>query len=87
MSEQRFYLEWGGTARLSAREIWPDGDAPETPTVDDVIAAMRKDADHQSQFRWLADRWNLDIEDVEVTGAGGHRSLARVLRDEKAASQ
>lgn len=80
-----FHFEWGGTADLTIDQVWPDGDAPENPTTDDVIAALRKDADSDAQFRWLADRWNFDMQDIEVDGPGGHRSLARVLLDERRA--
>lgn len=78
-----FNFEWGGEASLTIDEIWPDGGAPENPTTDDVIAELRKTAD---QPRYVADRWNLDIEDIEVYGPGGFRSLARVVDDERRAA-
>jgi hypothetical protein len=59
-----FDIEWGGEASLSVQEIWPDGDAPENPTRDDVIAVMQKSG---SLRRLLCD-WNLDVEGVEVNG-------------------
>lgn len=59
-----FRLEWGGEATLSVDEIWPDGDAPENPTRDDVIAVMQKSG---SAYR-LAQDWNLDLQGIEVDG-------------------
>lgn len=59
-----FHIEWGGSADLSPRDIWPDGDAPENPTVDDVIAQMRKEGSLWS----LARNWNLDLQGCEVNG-------------------
>ena len=79
-----FYLEWGGTADLAVEDIWPDGDAPENPTTADVIEAMKKEAGtlgFRSAPRHVAERWNLEIEDVEVSGPGGAKSLAAELRD------
>lgn len=59
-----FYLEWGGNASLTIDEIWPDGNAPESPTRDDVIAEMQKAGSVYSLCR----DWNLQIEGVEVDG-------------------
>lgn len=62
--ERTFHIEWGGEADLLIEEIWPDGDAPENPTRDDVIAVMQKS---RSVSRLCSD-WNLKIEGVEVDG-------------------
>ena len=59
-----FHIEWGGSDDLTAAEIWPDGDAPENPTVDDVIAEMRK----SGSLSRLASDWNFDLQGVEVNG-------------------
>lgn len=59
-----FYFEWGGSADLTVEEIWPDGNAPENPTVDDVIAEMQR----CRSVRTLCRDWNLDVEGVEVNG-------------------
>lgn len=59
-----FHIEWGGEADLSITEIWPDGNAPENPTREDVIAEMQKSG---SASR-LCSEWNLQIEGVEVNG-------------------
>lgn len=59
-----FHIEWGGEADLTVDEVWPDGDAPEHPAADDVIAVMRKSG---SVSRLVGD-WNLDTQGVEVNG-------------------
>lgn len=55
--KKRFVIEFSGEATLSVDQIWPDGNAPENPTVDDVIKAMKDDAHSVDQ---LLDEWNLD---------------------------
>lgn len=47
MSDQQqpaksFQFEFDGDHYLTIEQIWPDGDAPENPTVDDVIAVLQK---------------------------------------------
>jgi hypothetical protein len=59
-----FLIEWGGEACLTVDEIWPDKNAPENPTVEDVIAVMRR----EGSLSRLLSNWNLDIEGVEVNG-------------------
>lgn len=59
-----FHLEWGGEAYLTLDEIWPDGNAPENPTREDVIAVMQRSG---SLGRLLQD-WNLEVEGVDVDG-------------------
>jgi hypothetical protein len=66
-----FYFEWGGAADLDVDEIWPDGDAPENPTVADVMAQIQKSG---STPRSVARDWNLEIEEIEVSGPGGRQS-------------
>lgn len=71
-------IEWGGSDTLAKRDIWPDGDAPENPTDEDVMAAMRK-----SGSLWmLAQEWNLDLQGVEVNGKNVDFSLP--VRDSEA---
>ncbi len=64
VATKTFQFEWGGTAALTVEEIWPDGDAPENPTVDDVLAQVRK----AGSLWQLASEWNLDLQGVEVNG-------------------
>lgn len=59
-----FYFEWGGSDSLSVAEIWPDGDAPENPTIEDVLAEVRK----AGSLRRLAQEWNLDIQGLDING-------------------
>jgi hypothetical protein len=78
-----FHFEWGGMDSLSVQQVWPDGDAPENPTTDDVIKALRSRGDFLER---IVQDWNFDVQDIEVNGPGGHRSLARVLHYERVAA-
>lgn len=63
-----FTINFDGSVPLSVEEIWPDGDAPSNPTVDDVIARMRSTSSGLGSF--LRD-WNLEDDiDVSVEGNG-----------------
>jgi hypothetical protein len=46
------------TIELGIHDIWPDGDAPDNPTVQDVVAVMRRCG---SRSQVLSD-WCLDAE-------------------------
>jgi hypothetical protein len=48
---------------LSVAEIWPDGDAPEKPTAEDVADVMRRD----KPYGRLINEWNL-VPSIEVFG-------------------
>lgn len=41
MSERSFYFGLDLSSSLTVAEIWPDGDAPENPTAEDVIARVQ----------------------------------------------
>lgn len=71
MSEQKvFNITFGGSVRLSVDEIWPDGDGPEDPTPEDVVARMEEEINKHS----LVDEWGLE-DDLEITVAhNGKRS-------------
>jgi len=53
----------GPSFELNTDEIWPDGDAPENPTAEDVAKAMR-DYCKGDMFLLISD-WNLN-QDIEV---------------------
>lgn len=38
----RFRIEYAINVTLDESDIWPDGDAPEVPTVDDVLALIER---------------------------------------------
>lgn len=59
------------TFTLGVDEIWPDGDAPENPTVEDVVAQMEK-----SQM--TIDEWNLRPDRVEVQSVDGGYATYRL---------
>lgn len=52
-----------GEAELTIEEIWPNGDAPENPTAEDVAQEMRKDGLHSV----LSD-WGIMPEYLQITG-------------------
>lgn len=62
MSDKAFLFEVGDEGYLTVEEIWPDGDAPEDPTVEDVIAVVKK----SSRFSFARD-WGFE-EHVSVDG-------------------
>lgn len=55
---------------LALDEIWPDGDAPEDPTVEDVVAQMEK-------TRATPQDWNLLPDRIEVQGIDGSYAVYR----------
>lgn len=59
MSEAKaFRITYEVDVELAAADIWPDGDGPENPTTDDVIALV-KDTFGYCACR-IVDDWNLD---------------------------
>jgi hypothetical protein len=57
--------------RLTVDEVWPDGDAPENPTVEDVIEQMTSYSNATTAYfrcRSTLAEWGLDDVDVEVDG-------------------
>lgn len=59
-----FYIDIAGYYPLTVEDIWPDGNAPENPTDEDVAVRMREYGD---VFTTLRD-WNLRPE-VSVGGS------------------
>jgi hypothetical protein len=56
----------------SIEEIWPDGDAPENPTVDDVVKVIQACGGPDR----VAQDWNLlDGLSLDISGPGGCRTL------------
>lgn len=51
MARKSFTIEIGDEASLTENEIWPDGDAPENPTTDDVIAQIKATTSGAGDFR------------------------------------
>lgn len=58
---KRFYIEFSGGYELDVADIWVDGDAPENPTVQDVVDVIEES---WSEGRFIDD-WNL-IPTIEV---------------------
>jgi hypothetical protein len=55
-----FRLYYEGETFLRVQDLWPDGDAPENPTVADVRALMRAEGPHWKVIR----EWDLDHDVV-----------------------
>jgi hypothetical protein len=56
--EKTFRVSITGDHILSTGDIWPDGDAPENPTADDVAEVMRNASSTPER---LCLDWGLDI--------------------------
>lgn len=76
-----FTISYEVEETLSLEDLWPDGDAPENPTVDDVIGIMRKSG---SVINWMRD-WGMEPDwiDVEVV----HRLGREFVRRKNAAKE
>lgn len=64
-----------GTAEMSREEMWPDGDAPENPTAEDVADVIRR----CGGLRSVVSDWDL-LYDARVTvrsnpGGGAETSM------------
>ena len=63
MSKASFRISFSGSFELTTNEIWPDGDEPENPTVQDVRNWMMNSGGSKSAL--LRD-WNLE-RDLDIT--------------------
>lgn len=63
MKQSVFNIVYGEEVDLTINEIWPDGDAPEDPTTEDVIKAIRESTTRHG----FPDDWGL-YPNVEVDG-------------------
>ena len=52
----KFRVTVEGDCMLSIADVWPNGDAPENPTAEDVVAAMRASSGWAGR---LIDEWLL----------------------------
>ena len=53
---KQFRIAYTIDVTLSEGDLWPDGDAPENPTAEQVAALIRK----EGGFPKIIDEWNLD---------------------------
>jgi hypothetical protein len=60
---------------LSIDDIWPDGDAPENPTAEDVIEAMRE----YGSPRTVACEWDL-LDELTIHVGSKHWTAAEISR-------
>jgi hypothetical protein len=66
-TSKTFYIEiTTGTVLLSVSEIWPDGDAPDSPTIEDV----RRRMDSVGGLWDLAEDWFLNDKALLFVGDG-----------------
>ncbi len=69
---KKFLLEiTTGPVQITERELWPDGNAPDSPTVEDVEALLASAAPYRWSLASLISDWNLDDNmEVYVTDEG-----------------
>jgi len=63
---EQFMLSFEGSCTLKIEEIWPDGDAPKNPTVDDVVKRIKEDARSPGELlsEWLLeDHLEMNVTD------------------------
>jgi len=53
--DSHFYLYIDGSAVVSVKDLWPDGDAPEQPTEDDIRDALSEFSIEDLIQRWVPD--------------------------------
>lgn len=69
---KEFWIDFRGGCRLSESEIWPDGDAPKNPTVEDVLNKIRSKFSSKSSF---IDCWNLGSDlNIEISDGKKNKS-------------
>lgn len=78
MTEVMFSVGVENDFGMTVDEIWPDGDAPENPTTEDVLERM---ATYGSLFRLIRE-WSLDA-DLDVTVNGRSLQLYKLERQKK----
>lgn len=63
-----FEIRTDSYCTVTVNDVWPDGDAPENPTVDDVLEVMQQ----EGRKSRMIENWNLPQPEVTVTdGVGG----------------
>lgn len=69
----RFSIDFGGSVDLDTAEVWPDGDAPEHPTLADVLTVMRRERRIDLLRDWgLSDSLEIMVGDNKT---GEHEEL------------
>lgn len=53
---KKFCIRLEGEVELSVEDVWPDGDAPENPTADDVLEVLNAGG---GVYRVMLD-WSMD---------------------------
>lgn len=66
----QFTISINGEVELTPEEIWPDGDAPENPTVEDVLEQMQKSGSKEN----FMSSWNLGDE-IDIMVSGNDRQI------------
>ena len=61
-----FHFSISYDVSYSVEEIWPDGDAPENPTLDDVLAVIKKDGGKRA----ILNDWSM-TEDLGLSVSDG----------------
>lgn len=71
----KFEIVFDGWVTLDEKDVWPDGDAPEEPTAEDVKAVMERCGMKSTVLR----EWDL-LQDIEVTVSEQGKNHQRVWR-------
>lgn len=79
MTDKRFRLHFEIDSTLDIPSLWPDGNAPENPTVKDVLALIDKEGGILS----IIGEWNLGIDgDFSVEEVDGHGKQLAIVREQ-----
>lgn len=65
-----FHFSIEADVSLGVEDIWPDGNAPENPTLEHVLEVIKKDGG----ARRVLEDWNL-IDDLSLTISDGKRGM------------
>ena len=64
-----FFVSIEGNFGLTIEELWPNGDAPENPTREDVMKLLREQWPYpENAASGLMREWNLEPLEVRVDG-------------------
>ncbi len=71
--KKKWKVKFNVACELTMKQIWPDGDAPENPTSQDVIDVMQLDQHTPAE---LIREWNLDRNALLVVIGDGMQPAA-----------
>lgn len=69
---KQFHFDLAGVVSLDITGIWPDGDAPENPTVDDVLKVIAQLGGAEK----VMEDWGLNFNNVLTVSDGKNAKVA-----------